>query len=240
MLRVLVAGGTGETGRRVVDGLVRRGDVVRVLSRRASRAHRILGANVEVHEGDVREPDSLLRIAQGIDVAVIATGTRSYFGSNGGAAVDAMGNRHLIESLEGVGQVVLLSAFGVDRSSPALTIFSAALGGYFKWKAEAESAVRGAGVPATIVRPVELRNRPPKGPPKLNQSAPWSVLRTVSRDLVAEVLVHVCGHSDALGKTFEVCEGGGETPSLDVQLAELKPEGERSHPPRTPLFGSRV
>jgi len=236
-LRVLVAGGTGQTGSRVVERLKSQEHTVRVLSRSAERVVKKLGAEVEVHQGDVRDPNSLVGLGEGVDVAVITTGTRSYFGSNGGAAVDAVGNRNLVQALHGVNQIVFLSAFGLDRKSFFLDVFSVALNGYFRWKAEAEDAVRNSGVPLTIVRPVELRNRPAKGGALLNQAEPLSLVRTVSRDLVADVLVHCCGHPDALGKTFELCESVSEVPSLDVQLAGLGNDSVRPIPSRTPLLG---
>lgn len=236
-MRAMIAGGTGQTGRRVVDRLLARGDVVRVLTRRAERARERLGDRVEVHEGDVRDPGSLRGIARDVDVAVITTGSRSYVGANGGEQVDAVGNRHLVAALQGVEHIVCLSAFGLDRDALALRAFSLALGDYFRWKALAETTVRSSSVPWTLVRPVELRNRPPKGAPRLNQADPLSLLRTVSRDLVADVLVHCCRHPDAMHKTFELCEGGAATSSLDAQLAAMAGEDLRPRPCTTPLFG---
>jgi len=235
MRRVVVAGGTGQTGRRVVDLLRRRGDTVRVLSRRPERARQSLGDPIEIHEGDVRDVSSLRGLARDASLAIVATGTRSYYGANGGAAVDAEGNRNLVEALSTVEHIVFLSAFGLDRKSIFLSAFSAALNGYFRWKAEAEMAFRQGAVPLTIVRPVELRNRAPRSPALLNQVEPLSLLRTVSRELVAEVLVHCCGHPEAMGKTFEVCEDPDAAP-LDQQLQSLDVESGRGLPAKTPLF----
>ena len=68
----------------------------------------------------------------------------------------------------------------------------------------------------------------------LNQGEPLSLLRIVSRDLVAEVLVSCVGNPDALGKTFELCEGGSVP--LNEQLATLSPDSSRPLPARTPLY----
>lgn len=103
---------------------------------------------------------------------------------------------------------MLLSAFGVDRRSAFLALFSRFLGDYIVHKAAAEQVVRASGLPWTIVRPVELRNRPPRHGPLINQHAPLSLLRTVSRDLVAEVLVRCLGNELARDRTFELAEGG--------------------------------
>lgn len=242
--RVVVFGGTGETGRRVVERLLESGHMLRIVCRNPDRAQALFGARVEVHCGDVRDANSLVGAATDAQVAISAIGTRTYFGKNGGAAVDELGTRNLVAEVtraESIGQLIFLSAFGVDRRSPFLSLFSLALNRYFHWKALAEAAVRESGVPYTIVRPVELRNRPHRAAAWINQSAPLSLLRTVSRDRVAEVLVACLNNADALGKTFEVCEARGkgapgDCPDIATQLATMLIDANRPLPTRTPLF----
>jgi len=69
--------------------------------------------------------------------------------------VDAVGTRNVADEAAraGAGQLVLLSAFGLDRRSVFLSAFSLALNRYFQWKAEAERAARESGVPYTIGDP---------------------------------------------------------------------------------------
>jgi uncharacterized protein YbjT (DUF2867 family) len=238
MTRVLIAGGTGAVGHRVVRSLLERGDEVRVLTRRAANARERLGP-VDVHEGDVREAGTLMGVARDVDVVISTVGTRTFFGSNGGAAVDALGMKNLaaeVATEPSVRQLILLSAFGVDRKSPFLTAFSLAFNRYFRWKAEAERAVRDSGVPYTIVRPVEFNHR--KRPPRqirLNQSEPLTLLRTITRDLVAQTIVACVDNDDAINKTFEVCEGTGQAP-IDEQLRTMHQDIARRLPARTPLF----
>ena len=242
--RILVAGATGETGRRVVARLGERGHTVRVLCRNLEKARALFGERVSYHVGDVRDAASLLGAADEIDVAIAALGSRSYFGQNGGAAVDELGTRQLVAELGRAGsveQLVFLSAFGLDRRSPFLWAFSTIFNRYFHWKEQAERAVRASGVPYTIVRPVEFRNSPPRGMAWLNQGQPLTLLRTISRDTVAEVLVGCIREPEALGKTFELCEATGRgapspTPSLREQLASMRVDAERPRPERTPLF----
>lgn len=232
--RVAVAGATGATGRRVVARLQRRGIRPIVLARDADRARRLLG-DVETVVGDVRDRASLTPLERQLDIVISAVGTRTYIGSNGGAAVDAIGTRNLVAATAGTAHFVLLSAFGLDRQSPFLTAFSLMFNRYLHWKAEAEAAVRAGAAPYTIVRPVELRDRPTRGRPLLNQAAPLSLLRTVSRDLVADVLVAVSGDPRAHGLTFELCE----TPyarSIEDQLGQLRRESDRPRPAGSPLW----
>jgi uncharacterized protein YbjT (DUF2867 family) len=230
MTTILVAGATGRTGRLVVGKLQADGHRVRILARDEATARTILGRDVEIRAADVRDASSLRGSGRGVDGAICTLGTRSYFGSNGGAAVDAIGTRNLVEVLaaEGVPHIVHMSAFGLDRRSIALRIFSSVLAGYFRHKAAAEHAVRSSGIAWTIVRPVELRDRPPRSPPLLNQQDALSLLRTISRDLVADVLVECVGHPSAVHRTFELCEGG--TDDLGLQLSRMLPESVRRHP----------
>ncbi len=239
--KALVVGATGRVGRQAVAALLARGVAVRVLSRSRERAVERLGADIEVHEGDVRDPDSLRGLGAGVGAAVTALGTRTYFGKNGNAAVDGTGTRNVLAALaaDGLPHIVHLSAWGLERRSVFLSAFSIALNRYFVWKARAEETVRESGIPCTIVRPVEFKQRPPRGGPLLNQHQPLSLCKAafqgVSITTVGEVLGFCAGREDAQDKTFELFEGG--TRPLDEQLAGLVPDRERQAPPRTPLFG---
>lgn len=67
--RVLVVGGTGFIGKRLVDSLVRRGHAVRVLTRNANAARLELGGpGVEVMQGSHGDAATLDRALQGIDI----------------------------------------------------------------------------------------------------------------------------------------------------------------------------
>src|SRR3954452_3921762 len=63
---ILVLGGTGLMGREVLGALRRRGVVPRVLVRDPSRLATRDG--VDVHLGDLRDPESVRRAMQGVDV----------------------------------------------------------------------------------------------------------------------------------------------------------------------------
>ncbi len=242
MARILIAGGTGATGRRVVSSLLRRGDTVRVLTRRADKARELLGDSplVELQEGDVRHAQTLRGIGREVDVVMCTLGTKTFFGSNGSPAVDALGMKNLSEAVAGeprISQFILLSAFGVDRKSVFFEAFSLVFNQYFRWKAEAEGTVRDSGLPYTIVRPVQfsLSNKAPRRQARLNQADPLTLLRTVNLDLVAQTLVACVQNPDAINKTFEVCEGT-DLPSIETQLESMLNDDERPLPQRSPLY----
>lgn len=62
--KILVAGATGTVGRQVVAELIARGHAVRALTRDASKA--VFPAGVEVVQGDLTEPDSLIPALEGV------------------------------------------------------------------------------------------------------------------------------------------------------------------------------
>jgi uncharacterized protein YbjT (DUF2867 family) len=69
---VLVLGGTGYLGRRIVRSLRDRGQSVRVLSRNGVRARQILGDGVEILVGDITSQESVVAALDGVRAMVIS------------------------------------------------------------------------------------------------------------------------------------------------------------------------
>lgn len=75
--KLLVTGATGTVGRQVVAELLARGHAVRALTRDASRAD--FPAEVEVVQGDLAEPDSLIPALDGVTGVHLITFGGAYF-----------------------------------------------------------------------------------------------------------------------------------------------------------------
>ncbi|HSX95896.1 MAG TPA: NAD(P)H-binding protein, partial [Streptomyces sp.] len=75
--KLLVTGATGTVGRQVVAELLARGHAVRALTRDASRA--AFPAEVEVVQGDLAEPDSLVPALHGVTGVHLITFGGAYF-----------------------------------------------------------------------------------------------------------------------------------------------------------------
>ena len=73
-MKAFVAGATGETGRRIVQKLVKRNIPVRVLVRNVETARSILPAEVELVTGDILQRDSLIAALADSTVLLCATG----------------------------------------------------------------------------------------------------------------------------------------------------------------------
>ncbi len=78
-LRVLVTGGTGFVGSRVVEALVARGDRVRVLHRASSSMAALDGLPVEHCLGDILDPKSVEQAVAGCDLVFHVAGLAAYW-----------------------------------------------------------------------------------------------------------------------------------------------------------------
>jgi uncharacterized protein YbjT (DUF2867 family) len=144
---ILIAGGTGTLGRRLVPLLRARGETARILARHGGAADDTLpDAPVEIVAGDIRDPIALRAALVGIETVVSAVtgfGGRDALGTK---KVDREGNLGLIAAARDarVGHFVLLSVHQAGPSHPIEL---------FRDKWVAEEALRASGLVWTIVRP---------------------------------------------------------------------------------------
>lgn len=75
---ILIFGGTGHYGSRIVKYLLAKGIPVRVVSRNAQNARDILGVQPQILEGDVRSKDLVHRALQEVRAVVICVSTLSW------------------------------------------------------------------------------------------------------------------------------------------------------------------
>ncbi len=142
---ILVVGGTGTLGARLVPLLVDEGRTVRVLTRDAARA-RALPASVEVLTGDVRDAASLAAAVRGCTTVVSAVHGFVGSGSPSPESIDRDANRALARAAAeaNVKRFVLLSVQGAAPDHP-MSLHRA--------KHAAEEALRQSGLAFTILRP---------------------------------------------------------------------------------------
>lgn len=142
---ILIAGGTGHLGTKLVPLLAARGLQVRVLTRDPERARRTMGQGVEAARGDVRDPASLKSALAGVD-AVVSAITGFGPGGEGPRPIDHQGNRNLIHAAEaaGAGRYVLMSMHGAAPDHPMELL---------RAKYLAEQELRASTLEWTIIRP---------------------------------------------------------------------------------------
>lgn len=147
---ILVVGGTGDLGGRIVRRLLEGGQQVRCVVRAGSDGSGLRAAGAEVVQGDLTEPFSLRTACQGADV-VVASATvigRRLAGAKGPTIreADELGMASLIDAAEaaGVQRFVYVSYAGLDGS----------LGTPFeRAKAATESRLTASPMRRVVVRP---------------------------------------------------------------------------------------
>jgi uncharacterized protein YbjT (DUF2867 family) len=144
---ILVTGGTGFIGPKIVRRLRSEGRDVRCLVRERRRAHQLETWGCELVEGDVTDRASLDAATAGCDtvihlVAIIA-GRREDF-----ERVMEQGTRNVVDAAKvaGVRRFILMSALGTSEQTRDLVP-------YFHAKWEMEQTVRQSGLECVIFRP---------------------------------------------------------------------------------------
>jgi uncharacterized protein YbjT (DUF2867 family) len=141
---IVVAGGTGTLGTRLVPRLAGAGLAVRVLTRDPARARHLAGPGVDVARGDVRDAASVGRALRGAGTVISAVHGFAGPGGVSPASVDRAGNANLIDAAALAGAAfVLVSVVGASPGHPI---------GLFRAKHGAEETLRTSGIPWTIVR----------------------------------------------------------------------------------------
>jgi len=145
-MTVLIAGGTGILGTRVVHLLTARGIAVRVLTRDPARARHLAGDRVEIVPGDVREPETLAEATAGVETVISAIQGLSGAGGDNPQTVDGGGNANLIRAARAasVEHFILISVQGVTPDHPMEL---------FRMKFRAEQELQASGLTWTIIRP---------------------------------------------------------------------------------------
>lgn len=146
-MRILVTGGTGFVGPKVVRALRERELDVRCLVRDRSRGHTLESWGCELAEGDVTDPESLGRAVERCDAVVhlvaIIQGRPEDF-----EQVMVEGTRNLVSAAQeaAVGRFVLMSALGASEETKDLVPYYGA-----KWRME--RMVKDSGLEHVIFRP---------------------------------------------------------------------------------------
>jgi uncharacterized protein YbjT (DUF2867 family) len=146
-VRVLVTGGTGFVGPKVVRGVVEAGHEVRALARNRHKAAHVAALGAELVEGDVTDPASLQRAIQGMDAVVHLVGIRQGKPEKF-QRVMVDGTRSLLAAAREAGarRFVLMSALGATEETKDLVPYYGA-----KWQMEED--VRASSIPYVIHRP---------------------------------------------------------------------------------------
>ena len=199
---VVVAGGHGKIGLRLLRLVAERGDRARGLIRNPDHAADLEAAGAEPVVCDLEQEEDVAPFVEGADAVVFAAGAGPGSGAARKRTMDLGGALKLIDAARanGIERYVIVSAIGAGRPDRA----SGAMGPYIEAKAEADEALAESGLDYTIVRPGGLTDEPGTGRIRAGLEIGSG---QVARDDVAATLLAVLEADNTIGKTFDLLEG---------------------------------
>jgi uncharacterized protein YbjT (DUF2867 family) len=198
---VVVAGGHGQIGLRLLRLLSDRGDRARGIVRNPAHVPDLEQVGAQAIVLDMEAEDDLSPAVEGADAVVFAAGAGPGSGPARKQTVDLGAAVKLMEA--GVKRYVMVSAINADRPENA----PEEMRPYYDAKAEADRRLEGSGLDYTIVRPGGLTND--EGTGMVDAGA--AVQRSeIPRDDVAAVLAEVLSADNTIGKAFNLV--AGDTP----------------------------
>jgi uncharacterized protein YbjT (DUF2867 family) len=209
---VVVAGGHGKVGLRLLRRLAERGDRARGLIRNPDHAADLEAAGAEPVLSDLEQEDDLAPHVEGADAIVFAAGAGPGSGPARKQTMDLGGAVKLIDAARAVGiaRYVIVSSMGAGNPERA----SGPMRPYLEAKTQADERLAASGLDYTIVRPGGLTDEPGSGRIRAGLELSFG---QVSRDDVAATLVAVLDADNTIGKTFDLL--AGDTPIEDAVRA---------------------
>ena len=198
---VVVAGGHGKVGIRLLELLAGGGHRARGLIRNPGHAADLERIGAEPVVCDIEALDDISEFCRGADAVVFAAGAGPGSGPERKRTVDLGAAVKLMEA--GVRRYVMVSAIAADRPDE----WSDEMRPYYEAKAEADRRLLDSGLDHTIVRPGGLTDEPGTGRVAVGTGIERG---NVPRDDVAAVLLAVLETPGSGGKVFELVSG--ETP----------------------------
>jgi uncharacterized protein YbjT (DUF2867 family) len=168
-MTVLVTGGTGFVGPKVVHALRAEERQVRVLARNPAKQERFRAWGCEIVQGDMTDAESLRRAAQGAETVVHLVALPPFADPKATQRVMEQGTRELVAAAKDAAakHFVLMSALGVREDTKYLSAYNHA-----KW--DEEQAVKQSGLAHTIFRPSFIFGRDGGLLPDLVRLTRWS------------------------------------------------------------------
>ncbi|MBI6119378.1 SDR family oxidoreductase [Salegentibacter maritimus] len=214
MEKILIAGSTGQTGKRVIEILNNTQNFKPVAMIRKEEQKQIFD-DMEVESVIADLEGDIDHAFKGIDRVIFAAGSGSKTGPDKTIAVDQEGAKKMVDAAKkhNVKKFIMLSAMGTDNPEEG-----GDLEHYLKAKKEADDYLVDSGIVYTILQPGRLTDD--MGLAKVKLAPKLKERGEISRDDVAFLLVMCL--ADPLGKNmaFQALEGEESIKSALVELSQ--------------------
>jgi len=212
-MRVVVAGGHGQIGRRLLRLLAERGDEAVGLVRNPAHVADLEALGAEGVVADLEGDADVAAAIEGADAVVFAAGAGPGSGAGRKRSMDLGGAVKLIDAARaaGVSRYLMISAMGTSDPTAG-----GPMQPYLEAKAEADAALRDSGLDWTILKPGRLTDDPGSGHVALAEAL--GRRGEVSRDDVAAVLAAALEEPATVGRELELL--AGDTPIPEAVRAE--------------------
>lgn len=211
-MRVTVIGGSGRTGKLIVEQLIAaRHQVVATIRNPKHMAEMVkLGAEAQLVDLGKSEFDTIVTAMKGTDAVVFAAGSAAGETSE----LDRKGTLRTVRAAEKAGVKRYLSVSSIGASTGLSTRqMSDEMKDYYKQKRAAAKHITGSTLDWTIIEPAELTDG--RGGGKVTASLEKIDEKAISRADVAAAVVAVLGDRRAIGKAIQLA--GGST-ALETAL----------------------
>lgn len=161
-MKLLVIGGTGKTGRELINQGLAQGHIITALVRKPKKI-KFSHPNLQLVEGNVLIPESLEKAVQGQDAVISALGHKRFFIKT---TILSRGTKNIIAAMtkNEVKRFICITSLGINDSRFKLglyyTLFTIPfiLFFYFLDKSKQEKLIMNSELEWTIVRPGQLTN----------------------------------------------------------------------------------
>jgi nucleoside-diphosphate-sugar epimerase len=202
-MNVVIVGGHGKIGLRLVKLLADRGDSPRGIIRKTEQAHDLEEIGAEPIVLDIENVDDIDDALAGSDAVVFAAGAGPGSGPARKRTVDYGGAVKLADACRSqeIRRYVMVSSIGSNRPET----WSDEMRPYQEAKSEADKYVVESSLDYTIIRPGGLTDEPGTGNVQIAERVEYG---TVTRDDVAAVIAECLVADNAIGKAFDLLNDG--------------------------------
>lgn len=162
VMKLLVIGGTGGTGKHIITQALEAGHEVTALVRNPAKV-RITHPALKVHKGNVLHPETLVTACKDQDAVISALGHKKFFIPT---TILSRGTRNLLAAMQenGIRRFICITALGINDSRFKLGLYYTLfvhpfiLFLYFRDKEKQEKLIEASDLDWTIIRPGQLTN----------------------------------------------------------------------------------